>query len=46
LLGLELGLDGRGRFKNMDPTVVDGEDLDIPTFVRLGVNIEKQTKSR
>ncbi len=41
LLGLELGLDGRGRFKNMEPTVVDGDDLDIPTFVRRGVNIDK-----
>lgn len=41
LLGLELGLDGRGRFKNIDPTIIDGEDLDIPTFVRMGVSIDK-----
>jgi hypothetical protein len=24
----------RGRFEKTDPTIVDGEDLDIPTFMR------------
>jgi len=30
----------RGRFKNAEATVWHGEDLDIPTFVRLGINLE------
>lgn len=25
---------GRGRFTKTDPTIVDGEDLDVPTFLR------------
>lgn len=25
---------GKGRFKDIEPTILDGEDLDIPTFVR------------
>ncbi len=32
---------GRGRFKDVEPTMIDGEDLDIPTFVRRGIPIEK-----
>lgn len=32
---------GRGRFKNVEPTILDGEDLDIPTFIRRGIRIEK-----
>lgn len=31
----------KGRFEGVAPTLVDGEDLDIPTFIRRGVNIEK-----
>ena len=33
----ELPLDQamRGRFKDLDPTMVDGQDLDIPTFIRM-----------
>ncbi|MCX7590171.1 MAG: cell division FtsZ family protein [Kiritimatiellae bacterium] len=31
----------RGRFKDDAPTVVDGEDLDIPTFIRRQVDIER-----
>jgi cell division protein FtsZ len=30
----------RGRFEKTDPTIVDGEDLDVPTFMRQGVSIE------
>ncbi len=29
----------RGRFDKTEPTVIDGEDLDIPTFIRKGVKI-------
>jgi cell division protein FtsZ len=25
---------GRGRFEKSEPTVVDGEDLDVPSFLR------------
>lgn len=31
---LELDPGARGRFDNSSPTVVDGEDLDVPTFLR------------
>jgi cell division protein FtsZ len=39
----QLGLDGIGRgiFKDVEPTILDGQDLDIPTFFRRGVVIEK-----
>jgi cell division protein FtsZ len=36
----------KGRFEGVAPTLVDGEDLDIPTFIRRGVNIEKINSSR
>jgi len=36
----ELSLDNdRGRFKGVSPTIYDGADLDIPTFIRRGVRI-------
>jgi cell division protein FtsZ len=38
LLGLQMA--GRGRFKNVEATVVDGEDLDIPTFTRRGISLD------
>lgn len=31
---LKLNQAGRGRFEKSDPTIVDGEDLDVPTFLR------------
>lgn len=30
----------RGRFSNADPTIWGGEDLDVPTFVRRGINLD------
>jgi cell division protein FtsZ len=39
----ELPLDRRrqrGLFENTEPTLVDGEDLDIPTFIRLNMKIK------
>ncbi len=38
----ELPLDQamRGRFKDLDPTLVDGEDLDIPTFIRMRIRLK------
>ena len=36
----ELSLENdRGRFKGVSPTIYDGEDLDIPTYLRRGVRI-------
>lgn len=39
----ELGLDAaplsKGRFKDVEPTVVQGEDLDLPTFIRRGMKL-------
>jgi cell division protein FtsZ len=29
----------RGRFRGVDPTVVEGEDLDIPTYLRRGIKL-------
>lgn len=39
----KLALDGgsKGRFKDVDPTIYDGEDLDIPTFIRRGIRLSK-----
>lgn len=37
---LGLMVTGRGRFKNVEPTLLDGEDLDIPTYIRRGIAIE------
>jgi cell division protein FtsZ len=34
-------LPGKGRFKDAEPTVMDGEDLDIPTFIRKNIKIER-----
>lgn len=30
----------RGRFDKSEPTIVDGQDLDIPTFMRLNVKVK------
>lgn len=35
---LQLGED-RGRFKDVAPTIYDGADLDIPTFMRRGIRL-------
>jgi cell division protein FtsZ len=38
----ELPLDQamRGRFKGLDPTMVDGQDLDIPAFIRMRIRLK------
>jgi cell division protein FtsZ len=38
---LKLESYGKGRFKDVEPTILDGEDLDIPTFVRRGIPVAK-----
>ena len=37
---LGVGPVGRGRFNNSAPTIYNGEDLDIPTFIRRNINLE------
>ncbi|MCA1807988.1 MAG: hypothetical protein ABR497_08625 [Kiritimatiellia bacterium] len=32
---------GRGRFKDVSPTVIHGSNLDIPAFIRRGIPIQK-----
>lgn len=32
----------RGRFKDVEPTILDGQDFDIPTFKRRGITIDKE----
>ena len=34
------GPSGRGRFQNAEPTIWNGEDLDIPTFIRKDINLD------
>jgi cell division protein FtsZ len=36
---LDLGNQTRGRFDRAEPTIIDGEDLDLPTYLRKGVKI-------
>ena len=38
-----LPLEGvsRGRFDRSEPTLYNGEDLDVPTYIRRGVNVKK-----
>ena len=37
----KLNLDpvGRGRFKDVEPTLYEGQDLDVPTFLRKGIKL-------
>ena len=37
---LSQGPQGRGRFNNAEPTVWNGEDLDIPTFIRKNIYLD------
>jgi cell division protein FtsZ len=34
---LPLEVVSKGRFEKSEPTVYQGEDLDVPTFVRRGI---------
>ncbi len=35
------GDEGRGRFKNTEPSLVEGEDLDVPTWMRLRKKLQR-----
>ena len=37
---LGAGPGGRGRFKNSEPTIWNGEDLDIPTYLRRNITLD------
>jgi len=39
---LKLEVEGKGRFKDVEPTVQDGQDLDIPTFIRRKIAIRRE----
>ena len=30
----------RGRFDKSEPTIIDGEDLDVPTFMRKNLKVK------
>jgi cell division protein FtsZ len=36
---LNFAPEDRGRFRNVEPTLVEGQDLDVPTYVRRGVRL-------
>jgi len=36
---LDLDTVQRGRFDKSEPTIVAGEDLDVPTFLRKGIKL-------
>ena len=38
---LTVGPTGRGKFQNCEPTIYNGVDLDLPAYLRYGLNIEK-----
>ncbi|MDD2600386.1 MAG: hypothetical protein PHO37_14385 [Kiritimatiellae bacterium] len=38
---LSFGPTGRGKFQNSEPTIYEGVDLDVPSYIRYGINIEK-----
>ena len=38
---LRFDASGTGRFQNVEPTIMDGQDLDIPTFIRRNLVIER-----
>lgn len=38
---LSFGATGRGKFQNVEPTIFNGQDLDIPTFVRRGIQLDR-----
>jgi cell division protein FtsZ len=38
---LSFGATGRGKFDQVEPTLHAGQDLDIPTFVRRGITLER-----
>ena len=40
-IAFRFGEDDRGRFKDTEPALVQGEDLDVPTWMRLKRKLRK-----
>ena len=38
---LRLDGAGKGRFRDVEPTLYEGEDLDVPTFIRRGLRLNR-----
>ncbi len=38
---LSFGATGRGKFRDVEPTLHDGQDLDVPTYIRRGITLER-----
>ena len=38
-LGLDTDTSTTGRFKDVEATIVEGQDLDVPTYIRKGIRI-------
>ena len=38
--GLKVGPISRGRFEKSEPTIVEGQDLDVPTFLRKNIRVK------
>ena len=38
---LPLETVGKGRFSNLDSTIHDGQDLDVPTYIRRGIKLPR-----
>jgi len=43
---IELNHASRGRFKGAEPTLIEGMDLDTPTFIRKGIRLGAQPMDR
>ena len=38
---LSFGATGRGKFRDVEPTLHEGEDLDVPTYIRRNIILER-----
>ena len=38
---LSFGPTGRGKFQHSEPTIYEGVDLDVPAYIRYGINFER-----
>ncbi len=38
---LSFGATGRGKFKDVEPTLYNNQDLDVPTFIRRGIRLDR-----
>jgi len=38
---LAVGATGKGKFQNVEPTIFNGQDLDIPTYIRKNIQLDR-----